>query len=107
MKISNRPKGTRDIYPPRSLFFHQIRQIGEKVLARNNFQPIIIPTYEYAELFNTSLGATTDIIHKEMFNFADRKGRNLALRPEGTVGTVRLILQNRIFTAGYPLKFYY
>ncbi|CAG8688271.1 16239_t:CDS:2 [Racocetra fulgida] len=89
MKINNRPKGTRDIYPPKSLAYQKIRQLVEMILSQNNFQPIIIPTYEYTELFNTSLGSTTDIIHKEMFNFTDRKGRNLALRPEGTQGRYR------------------
>jgi histidyl-tRNA synthetase len=107
MKIINRPKGTADIFSPRSLFYQKIRQLAEEVLTRNNFQPLIFPSYEYAELFNTSLGSTTDIIHKEMFAFTDRKARNLALRPEGTAGVARLILQNRLFTTGSPLKFYY
>ncbi|CAG8791017.1 18778_t:CDS:2, partial [Racocetra persica] len=81
----------------------KIRQLLEATLTKNNFQPLIFPTYEYAELFNTSLGSATDIIHKEMFTFPDRKGRNLALRPEGTVGVARLILQNRLFAAGVEL----
>lgn len=107
MKIINRPKGTQDICPPRSPLYQKIAQIISEVLARNNFQLIILPTYEYAELFNSSLGSTTDIIHKEMFTFTDRKKRNLALRPEGTISTARLILQNRLFTPGFPLKLYY
>ena len=107
MKIINRPKGTCDIYPPRSLLYQNLYQIISEVLVRNNFKPVIIPTYEYSELFNASLGSTTDIIHKEMFNFVDRKGRSLALRPEGTASVARLVLQNRLFTTGYPLKLYY
>ena len=107
MKIINRPKGTCDIYPPRSLLYQNLYQIISEVLVRNNFKPVIIPTYEYSELFNASLGSTTDIIHKEMFNFVDRKGRSLALRPEGTASVARLVLQNQLFTTGYPLKLYY
>ena len=107
MKTINRPKGTRDIYPPSSLLYRKIYRLLEGVLARHNFQPIILPTYEYTELFNTSLSSATDIIHKEMFNFVDRKGRKLALRPEGTISAARLVLQNRLFTSGFPLKLYY
>ncbi|CAG8833023.1 33234_t:CDS:1, partial [Racocetra persica] len=59
------------------------------------------------ELFTTSLGFTTDIIHKEMYIFADRKGRQLALRPEGTASVVRLVCQNKLIKESYPLKLYY
>jgi|SRR5438128_9369367 len=107
MKIITRPKGVRDIYPPLSLLYQKIHHIIEEVLIRNNFRLILLPTYEYMELFNTSLSSTTDIIHKEMFNFADRKGRKLALRPEGTISAARLVLQNKLFTSGLPLKLYY
>src|SRR6185312_1170359 len=107
MKLITRPKGTRDIYPPLSLLYQKVYRLVEEVLTRNNFQPIILPTYEYTDLFNTSLGSATDIIHKEMFDFSDRKGRKLALRPEGTISAARLVLQNRLFASGLPLKLYY
>jgi histidyl-tRNA synthetase len=107
MKLITRPKGTRDIYPSLSLLYQKIYHLMEEVLARNSFQPIIFPTYEYTDLFSTSLSSATDIIHKEMFNFSDRKGRKLALRPEGTIAVARLVLQNRLFTSGFPLKLYY
>src|SRR6185503_12666241 len=71
------------------------------------YQLIIFPTFETKELFTSSLGSTTDIVHKEMYNFQDRKGRELSLRPEGTASTVRLVCQNKLVREGYPLKLYY
>jgi len=107
MNNLNKPRGTQDIYPPSSLLYQKIRQIISKLLQQNNYQPVIFPTFESAELFTSSLGNTTDIVHKEMFIFSDRKGRLMALRPEGTASTVRLVCENKLIQEGYPLKFYY
>lgn len=107
MTLTNKPRGTQDIYPPRSLLYQKIQQKITEVLCRNNYQPIIFPTFEHVELFINSLGSTTDIVHKEMFIFQDRKNRNLVLRPEGTVSTVRLVCQNKLLRENFPLKFYY
>src|SRR5205823_1592649 len=107
MVLPNKPRGTQDIFPPRSLLYQKIQQIITEILQKNNYQPIIFPTFEAKEFFTSSLGSTTDIIHKEMYTFLDRKGRELALRPEGTASTVRLVSQNKLIRAGYPLKLYY
>lgn len=107
MTLPIKPRGTQDIFPPRSLLYQKIQQIVSEALRKNNYQPIIFPTFEYESLFTTSLGSMTDVIHKEMFTFKDRGNRDLALRPEGTVSTVRLICENKLVKEGYPLKFYY
>src|SRR5215211_3928661 len=107
MTLPNKPRGTQDIYPPRSLIYQKTQQIISEILRKNNYQPITFPTYEHEELFTNSLGSTTDIIHKEMFSFTDRKERKLALRPEGTASVVRLVCQNKLVQEGYPLKLYY
>src|SRR5437868_4807523 len=107
MTLPNKPRGTQDIYPPRSLVHQNIQQIIKEILRKNNYQPIIFPTFEAKELFTNSLGSTTDIIHKEMYIFKDKKERELALRPEGTASTVRLVCQNKLIREGYPLKLYY
>ncbi|CAG8578725.1 8691_t:CDS:2, partial [Scutellospora calospora] len=107
MSLPNKPRGTQDIYPFRSLLYQKIQQIITGILHKNNYQPIIFPTFEAEELFTSSLGSTTDIIHKEMYTFLDKKGRELALRPEGTASTVRLVCQNKLIKEGYPLKLYY
>jgi histidyl-tRNA synthetase len=107
MTLPNRPRGTQDIFPPRSLSYQKIRQIITEILRKNNYQPIVFPTFEFKELFASSLGSTTDVVHKEMYTFMDRKERELALRPEGTASTVRLVCQNKLVREGYPLKLYY
>src|SRR5579859_7673371 len=105
MSLFNKPRGTQDIYPFRSLLYQKIHQIISETLRKNNYQPIIFPTFEHSELFTKSLGSTTDIVHKEMFTFLDRKGRSLTLRPEGTASVTRLVCQNKLSKEGYPLKF--
>jgi histidyl-tRNA synthetase len=102
-----KPRGTQDICPSRSLLYQKVQQIVTEILRKNNYQPIIFPTFEYKELFTNSLGSTTDIIHKEMYAFADRKGRELVLRPEGTASTVRLVAENKLIKESCPLKLYY
>src|SRR5215203_6259848 len=107
MNKLNKPRGTQDIYPPCSLLYQKIQQIISRLLQQNNYQLVIFPTFESAELFTSTLGSTTDIIHKEMFIFPDRKGRLMALRPEGTASVVRLVCENKLIQESYPLKFYY
>lgn len=107
MTFPNKPRGTQDIFPPRSLIYQKIQQIITEILRKDNYQPIIFPTFEAKELFTSSLGSTTDIIHKEMYTFQDRKGREMALRPEGTASVARFVCQNKLVREGYPLKLYY
>ena len=107
MALPNKPRGTQDIFSSRSLLYQKIQQIITEILNKNNYQPIIFPTFEAKELFIGSLGSTTDIVHKEMYTFTDRKNRELVLRPEGTASTVRLVSQNKLIREGYPLKLYY
>lgn len=107
MKLKNKPRGTVDIFPPRSSIYQKIQQISSYVLKKNNYQLVIFPTYEFTELFTSSLGSTSDVVNKEMFTFFDRKGRSLTLRPEGTASTARLICQNKLVNSNNPLKLYY
>ena len=107
MKIKNKPRGTVDIFYPRSALYQKIQQISGEILAKNNYQLVIFPTYEYESLFTNSLGSTSNVVHKEMFAFKDRSDRELALRPEGTASVVRLVCENKLVQEGYPLKLYY
>lgn len=107
MNFPNKPRGTQDIFSSRALTYQKIQQIITKILHNNNYNPVIFPTFEAKELFTKSLGSATDIIHKEMYIFQDRKGRELALRPEGTASVARLVLQNNLIKEGYPLKLFY
>jgi histidyl-tRNA synthetase len=107
MNFPNKPRGTQDIFSSRALTYQRVQQVITKILHNNNYQPMIFPTFEAKELFTKSLGLATDIINKEMYIFQDRKGRELALRPEGTASVARLVLQNNLIKEGYPLKLFY
>lgn len=102
-----RPRGTRDILHPKSFIYQQINFLCCKFLNLNNYKQVILPTYEYHEVFNSSLGNFTDVIRKEMFLFSDKKNRSLVLRPEGTVGVVRLVSQNELLKKNDYLKLFY
>jgi histidyl-tRNA synthetase len=102
----NRPRGTRDIIYPKSFIYQKINFITTKLLNSNNYKQIIFPTYENKEIFSSSLGDSTDVIRKEMFLFNDKKGREMALRPEGTVCVVRSVCQNKLLN-NHPLKLFY
>lgn len=106
-KILTRPRGTQDLFPPRALLFEKLRSSITKVLQLNSFHPLIFPTLEYEELFTKNLANSS--VNKEMYQFSDRKGRKMVLRPEGTLSTMRLILQNKLHLnfSLFPGKYYY
>lgn len=88
------PKGTRDVLHPASA---RVRAFGEafaSVAGRAGYQQVILPMFEHVEVFHR-LGEATDVVTKEMFEFDDRGGRRLALRPEQTASLVRAYVENR------------
>ncbi|MDI6851024.1 MAG: histidine--tRNA ligase [bacterium] len=91
-----RPRGTRDILPEEEKFREGLIKKARRVLESYGYTFMITPTFEYAELFSRSIGASTDIVEKEMFVFQDRGERLLALRPEGTASIIRAFLENQI-----------
>lgn len=100
------PRGTQDLLPPTS---DRIEAAGESAarLARlHGFHRVETPTFEHTELFARGVGASTDIVTKEMYTFEDKGGRSLTLRPEGTAGVMRAYLANRQ-DLGAPFKAYY
>ena len=100
----SKPKGTQDFVPPESTRKRRIEQVARSLAERYGFQEIITPTFEHTEVFSKSSGATSDIVTKEMYSFKDRAGRDLTLRPEGTPGVVRAVLENRL---RMPCRLYY
>jgi histidyl-tRNA synthetase len=82
-------KGFRDIFPPESRLFWLAELRARDLFDRYGYGEVILPIIEYYELFSRSIGDATDIVEKEMFIIADKKGRNLALRPEATASVVR------------------
>ena len=71
------------------------------------FSEIRTPIFESVDLFSRSLGATSDVVSKEMFTFTDRGDRAFALRPEGTSGVVRHFIENKLFVKGNIHRLYY
>ena len=101
-----RPKGTNDFTGADAFLFEELSRLGADVFTSYGFGPVILPVFEHTELFSRGIGTETDIVSKEMWTFADRKGRSLTLRPEGTASTVRAYLENGLSKDGVQ-KFYY
>lgn len=106
MIMINVPKGTKDMLPRESHKWQAVEAAAKKVTALYNVKQIRTPVFEHAELFLRSIGDSTDIVNKEMYIFEDKGGRKMALRPEGTAGVVRSVLENNI-TETVPQKLFY
>ncbi len=100
-------KGVKDLLPEESPRWRFIEDTGRRWAQRYGFQEIRVPIFETTTLFARSIGATTDIVEKEMYTFADRDGSSLTLRPEGTAGTVRAFIEHNRAADPRPQKFYY
>lgn len=100
-------KGTRDLLPPESERFADAEAIARRVFGSCGYGEVRTPCLEATELFARSVGETTDIVHKEMYTFLDRKGRSLTLRPENTAGVVRAVIENGLVAGPMPLRLWY
>jgi histidyl-tRNA synthetase len=105
--VIQRPRGTRDLLPPDSRLWQRVEDAAREVFSAFGAEEIRTPVFEATELFVRSVGDTTDIVHKEMYTFPDRKGRSLTLRPENTAGVARAWIENRLHDRTHPLRLYY
>lgn len=105
--ITKAPKGTRDIMPGESEKWALVESVMSSEAELNGFREARLPVFEHTELFLRSVGDTTDVVEKQMYTFEDKGGRSVTLRPEGTAGVVRAMLENGLFNGGFPLKYYY
>ncbi|MFA5839556.1 MAG: histidine--tRNA ligase [Candidatus Margulisiibacteriota bacterium] len=101
------PRGTKDILPAESSHWQMIETACRKVFELYNYKEIRTPIFESTELFTRSIGQTTDIVGKEMYEFKDRKGRSLCLRPEATAPVVRACIENNLLSADQTTKLFY
>ena len=101
------PRGTYDILPDMSYKWQYVTQAFRDIARVFDFREIITPIFENADLFERSVGEVTDIVEKEMYKFSDRKGRILALRPEGTAPVVRSFIENSLHKTGSISKLFY
>ncbi len=90
------PRGTHDIWGRQAEMMYRLEAISRFIFAAYGVSEIRVPSFEDAGLFTRSIGEATDIVEKEMYVFEDRKGRRLALRPEGTASVVRAYLENQL-----------
>ncbi len=102
-----KPKGTLDILPEETAIWHKIEKTVRKTTKKCGFTEIRIPTFEQSTLYKRGVGDTTDIVQKEMFTLLERDGTELTLRPEGTAGVVRSVIENSLYNEPMPLKLYY
>ncbi|MBN2460823.1 MAG: histidine--tRNA ligase, partial [Candidatus Cloacimonetes bacterium] len=101
------PRGTYDIVPSDTYKWQYVEALFRKVVTLYNYREIVTPIFERVELFERSVGDDTDIVEKEMYKFQDRKGRMLALRPEGTASVVRSFVENNLGSGDLPVKLFY
>ncbi len=102
-----RPRGTRDLLPPDTRLWQAVERCAQDLFTAWGGEEIRTPIFEPTELFVRSVGESTDIVHKEMYTFADRKGRSLTLRPENTAGVARAWIENRLQDRTQPLRLFY
>lgn len=103
-----KPKGTKDIYAAEAKKWQYVSKVIDEVMEKYNYKFIRVPVFESSELFHRGVGETTDIVTKETYDFIDRGGRNMTLRPEGTAGVVRSYIENKMYgEVRQPVKFYY
>lgn len=105
--ITNAIKGTLDVLPKESYKIQYVESAVREIAENFGFYEMRTPVFEHTELFQRSVGETTDVVQKEMYTFADKGGRSITLRPEGTAGAARAFLENGLFNEALPQKIYY
>ena len=101
------PKGVSEYFPPRSRAFEWVRGTLIEPIKRSGYKLLELPVFEDTELFTRGVGASTDVVTKEMYTFEDRGGRSITLRPEGTVGALRAIIEHGLDRGALPAKVFY
>ena len=108
MKLQ-KPKGTQDILPTDSAKWQYVENVARETFKKYNYGEIRTPMFEHYEVISRSVGDTTDIVTKEMYDFHDKGERHITLRPEGTAPVVRSYVENKLFAPEVqkPVKVYY
>jgi len=101
------PKGVPDYYPPVSRTFDAVKRSLLTAADRAGYGPIELPVFEDTGLFARGVGESTDVVSKEMYTFADRGGRSVTLRPEGTAGVMRAVIEHSLDRGPLPIKLVY
>ncbi len=107
MKTLQAVRGMNDVLPADSALWQYFERTVADLLSGYGYQQVRMPIVEPTELFKRSIGEVTDIVEKEMYTFADRNGDSLTLRPEGTAGCVRAMLEHGLLGGGVSQKVWY
>ena len=105
--LTQAPKGTQDLLPRESAKWRTAEEVMRSEAAVHGFGEVRTPVFEHTELFLRSVGDTTDVVEKQMYTFEDKGGRSVTLRPEGTSGVARAMLEHAMYNDGLPVKVYY
>jgi len=103
----NAPKGVSEYVPPRSASFEWVRDHLISPAKAAGYQLMELPAFEDTNLFSRGVGESTDVVSKEMYTFEDRGGRSITLRPEGTAGVMRAVIEHSLDRGQLPVKVFY
>jgi histidyl-tRNA synthetase len=101
------PKGVREYLPPESTAFEWVREQLISPARLAGYQLMELPVFEDTNLFSRGVGESTDVVSKEMYTFEDRGGRSITLRPEGTAGVMRAVIEANLDRGQLPVKVWY
>ena len=103
-----KPKGTYDVYGDLGKQIQYIEKVIGAMMEKYHYEYVRTPIFESKELFHRGVGDSSDIVTKETYDFQDRAGREMTLRPEGTAGVVRSFIENKLYgRATLPVKTWY
>ncbi len=105
--ITQAPRGTQDVLPETSYKWQYVERTALAIAQDFGFHEIRTPVFEHTNLFQRSVGETTDVVQKEMYTFEDKGGRSITLRPEGTAGAARAVLEHGLLAGALPVKVSY
>ena len=101
------PKGVKEYLPPSSALFERVREALLAPARLANYQLMELAVFEETEVFTRGVGESTDVVSKEMYTFTDRGNRSLTLRPEGTAGVMRAVIESGLDRGQLPVKIFY
>jgi len=101
------PKGVSEYFPPNSASFEFVRDQLLRSAKLAGYELIELPVFEDTEVFTRGVGESTDVVSKEMYTFEDRGGRSITLRPEGTAGVMRAVIEHNLDRGQLPVKLFY
>ena len=101
------PKGVSEYFPPTSNEFEYVRDQLLRTARLAGYNLIELPVFEDTEVFTRGVGESTDVVSKEMYTFEDRGGRSITLRPEGTAGVMRAVIEHNLDKGQLPIKLFY